>query len=667
MQGSDRAPLLKNQKDLVMPSIGTSRSSIARRVAIVGTLGLAAVLLCVSLFLSVDLTARERRGIEERIGERVQSIADNIDALDTTSRVLVDKFYASFASDFAPEFTLDKTDGTLTNRDEKVNGNFTQVDAFAQSSGGVATVFARKGDDFERVTTSLKNEKGDRAMNTLLDRKHPAYARVLAGTTYVGRATLFGKPYMTRYEPIRQGGEVIGILFIGFDLSAFQASLEKLASDTKFYATGGLYIIDPKTAPADAMFVLHPTAKGKKVLDAFAQAQPFLDALDKSGDGAFADAMPLLRAGAADSFAVLRKSKATGWWVVAEVSDHEAMHAHWVMITKILALMLATAIALGLGLQWMIRRWVSKPLRQLGDAVAHIAGGDMTHRCRSDADDEIGRLVRALENMRLQLLGVLRQVRQSAESVATGSHEIAHGNADLSQRTEEQAANLQQTAASMHELTSTVTSNAATAGTATRLAGAASAAAVQGGVVVGQVVGTMEAITASSRKIADIIGVIDGIAFQTNILALNAAVEAARAGEQGRGFAVVATEVRSLAQRSAAAAREIKTLINDSVEKVAAGNQQVGQSGDAMTDIVAQVRRVSDLIAEIGASTQQQTQGIGQVGDAVTQLDRVTQQNAALVEESAAAADSLSQQAAKLVEAVSVFKLDEAGAAHPAA
>ena len=238
-----------------MLTIDPSKSSIARRVAIIGTVGLALILSCVSLFMSVDLTGRERSGIAARIGERVQSIADSVDALDSTSRVLVDKFYASFASGFDPAFTLDKSDGTLANRGEKVNGNFAQVDAFAQSSGGVATVFARKGDDFERITTSLRNEKGERAMGTLLDRKHPAYARILAGQTYVGRATLFGKPYMTRYEPIREGGEVIGILFIGFDLSAFQASLEKLAGDMKFYATGGIYIIDPKKSPADAVFI----------------------------------------------------------------------------------------------------------------------------------------------------------------------------------------------------------------------------------------------------------------------------------------------------------------------------------------------------------------------------------------------------------------------------
>ncbi len=640
-----------------MHPIAHSRSSVARRVALIGTLGLAAVLAGVSLLLSVDLTARERNGIESRIGERVQSIADSVDAGDATSRMLVDKLYASFASGFTPDFALDPADGTLSNHGDKLNGNFTQVDAFSQSSGGVATVFARKGDDFVRIATSLRNDKGERVMGTLLDRKHPAYARILAGSSYIGRATLFGKSYMTRYEPIRQGNDIVGILFIGFDLSAFQASLAKLVDDTRFYETGGVYVIDPKKALADAVFVLHPAAKGKKVLEAFPQAQGFLEAMDKNGAGEFAAAAPLLRTGSTDTFAVLRKSPATGWWIVAEVSDREAMHAHWMMMARVGALMLATAVALGVGLLWMIRRWVSRPLLALDAAVTHMAAGDLTQPCLSEADDEIGRLVRALENMRTRLLGVLRQVRESAEAVASGSQQIALGNADLSQRTEQQAANLQQTASSMDELTSTVTSNAETAGMATRLAGAASDAATQGGAVVSQVVGTMEAITASSRKIADIIGVIDGIAFQTKILALNAAVEAARAGEQGRGFAVVATEVRSLAQRSAAAAREIKTLINDSVEKVAAGNQQVGQSGDAMAGIVTQVRRVSELIAEIGSATRQQTEGIGHVSHAVTQLDQVTQQNAALVEQSAAAAGSLSQQAEKLVQAVSVFRL----------
>ena len=250
--------------------------------------------------------------------------------------------------------------------------------------------------------------------------------------------------------------------------------------------------------------------------------------------------------------------------------------------------------------------------------------------------------------------------RPSSDSIATGSSQIATGNQDLSQRTEEQASNLQQTAATMEQLTSTVKNSADTARAANQLANSARDVATQGGVVVGQVVETMDQITAASKKIADIIGVIDGIAFQTNILALNAAVEAARAGEQGRGFAVVAGEVRTLAQRSAQAAKEIKTLIGDSVEKVEAGSRLVGDAGRTMTDIVLQVRRVNDMLGEITAATSEQTTGIGQINDAVTRLDQVTQQNAALVEESAAAAESLKQQASRLVDAVAVLKTGQA-------
>ena len=314
-------------------------------------------------------------------------------------------------------------------------------------------------------------------------------------------------------------------------------------------------------------------------------------------------------------------------------------------------------VAIGLWAAWVLTRSITRPIAQAVALAETVAAGDLTSRVLVTSRDETGQLLSALMKMNDSLVNVVGTVRAASDSIATGSSQIATGNADLSQRTEQQASNLQQTAASMEELTSTVKSNSDTARQATQLASSASTVAARGGEVVGQVVSTMNEITASSKKIADIIGTIDGIAFQTNILALNAAVEAARAGEQGRGFAVVAGEVRSLAQRSAQAAREIKSLIGTSVEKVETGARLVADAGVTMTDIVAQVRKVADLIAEISAATQEQTLGIGQVSTAVTQLDQVTQQNAALVEESAAAADSLRHQADKLVKAVAVFRL----------
>ncbi|MGQ3050445.1 MAG: methyl-accepting chemotaxis protein [Roseateles sp.] len=324
----------------------------------------------------------------------------------------------------------------------------------------------------------------------------------------------------------------------------------------------------------------------------------------------------------------------------------------WVMV---LGSALAVVAAGLLGL-WVTRS-ITRPIQRAVDVARTVATGDLGSRIEVDSTDEPGQLLAALRDMNQSLVTVVSTVRASSDSIATGSSQIATGNADLSQRTEEQASNLQQTAASMEELASTVRLTADTAREANSLAGAAREAATRGGEVVGRVVHTMDEISKSSRRISDIIGVIDGIAFQTNILALNAAVEAARAGEQGRGFAVVAGEVRLLAQRSAEAAREIKTLIGESVERVEAGGQLVSDAGASMGDIVDQVRRVADLISEISNATVEQTTGIGQVSEAVGQLDQVTQQNAALVEESAAAAESLKHQASRLVEAVGVFRM----------
>ena len=321
---------------------------------------------------------------------------------------------------------------------------------------------------------------------------------------------------------------------------------------------------------------------------------------------------------------------------------------------------LAIGLALGAWVGWTLLRAISGPLEEAMTIATKVAEGDLTGRIESHSTNEIGALLTALDKMKGNLAGIVHEVRGSTYTISSASSEIAAGNMDLSNRTTEQAGSLEQTASSMDELTSTVKQNADNARQANQLAQSASEVAVRGGDVVAQVVDTMGSINDSSKKIVDIIGVIDGIAFQTNILALNAAVEAARAGEQGRGFAVVASEVRNLAQRSAGAAKEIKELIGDSVAKVDSGAKLVDQAGATMQEIVTSIQRVTDIMGEITQASQEQTSGLDQINQAIGQMDSITQQNVALVEEAAAAAGSLQEQANALTQVVSVFKLDGA-------
>jgi methyl-accepting chemotaxis protein len=402
----------------------------------------------------------------------------------------------------------------------------------------------------------------------------------------------------------------------------------------------------------------------KQALDKVAQARKtMLDVVRaveearKNGDGNAAVALLDQRLkpaavqylGAMDDFVTVQQGLRDESKAEALLHADRVQQAGWATM----ALLVVVSVV---GVAWMVRS-ITQPLHEAAQAAEAIAAGNLTVRIEADRDDELGHLMKAIARMSQQLRGIVAEVRQGVDSVATASAEIAQGNLDLSARTEQMAGKLQQTSSSMDEVTTTVAQAADTARQANQLASAAAASAGRGGLVVEQVVSSMARISEGSRRIGDIIGTIDGIAFQTNILALNAAVEAARAGEQGRGFAVVAGEVRALAQRSAEAAKEIKGLISTSMDTVDAGSALVAQTGEAMKEIVGNVQRVADLIGDIAAGAGEQREGIGQINQAVNHLDQVTQQNAALVEQSAAAAHSLQQQAQRLAQAVAVFNV----------
>ncbi|MFG6441799.1 methyl-accepting chemotaxis protein [Roseateles sp. LKC17W] len=429
------------------------------------------------------------------------------------------------------------------------------------------------------------------------------------------------------------------------DWDAAQAGLDKAMDDFEAMSTeqqGKDNLRKFRGLMADYRKAVTPAAD-KLLGDAYPDAQTALDDM-KAADAAYDPALAMLQGIEGDL-------KKRGDQVFEQV--HKLVNGvFWGFIIAF-----AVCVVIGALLAVQISRSIIGPLNAARRFAERMAGGDLSRAPEVRGTDESAEMMQALAAMQQSLSEIVGQVRESAESIQVASSEVASGNMDLSQRTEQTASNLQQASSSMSELTGTVSQSADSAQTAKQLAGAAAETAGRGGEVVSRVVSTMDEINNASRKIADIIGTIDGIAFQTNILALNAAVEAARAGEQGRGFAVVAGEVRLLAQRSAEAAREIKALINASVERVEAGTHLVSDAGATMTDIVGSVQRVTDIIGEISAAAAEQSQGIAQVNGTVAELDQMTQQNAALVEESAAAAQSLKEQAVRLAGLVSSFKL----------
>ncbi|MCO5357144.1 Cache 3/Cache 2 fusion domain-containing protein [Acidovorax kalamii] len=649
-----------------------TRHSVAFKLSATALFSLLVVLLATMGIVSGLLWKDFGRLSRDDATQYAAQVRTLVQTFDETAQEQAKRDFSLFKANFPGQFSVaeapgadGKPEAVLSFQGAPVNGDFEVVDRFSKDSmGAVATIFARTGDDFIRVTTSLKKQDGERAYKTLLDRKHPAYALMNEGKTYIGRASLFGREYMTVYEPIREGNRTIGILFIGSDMGAILGKLDTVMAGQKLFATGAVYAVNLSAGPArGSIFGLPGAGKALKVDEKDEQAKAWMAALAAVGQaGDLESEWSPRRSSEGDRttrYLAVEHYKPWNWAIVAEAPLTEMMSEArnvlaWLWLGVVVALALLTVV-----LVLATRRLVGAPVQQLSAALAYLAQGDLTHAVSVRSRDEIGTLAQAMEGFRTRLVESLGTVRTSADNVSAASTEIAQGNQDLSGRTESQASALEQTAASMEQLGATIRHNADSASQANQLAVGASRVAQQGGEVVSKVVSTMQDINSSSQKIADIIGVIDGIAFQTNILALNAAVEAARAGEQGRGFAVVAAEVRNLAQRTAAEAKAIKELIGASSAMVQQGSVLADQAGTTMQEVVRSIQRVADMVSEISAASNEQTAGVGQVGEAVTQLDQTTQQNAALVEEMAAAASSLRTQAQQMVEAIARFNLGQ--------
>ncbi|CAI8982896.1 MULTISPECIES: methyl-accepting chemotaxis protein [Burkholderia] len=609
-----------------------------------------------------------------RIVDKEQSIRAMVDLFDKALTAEANRSMSLFASFLPADFSLDPARTvdiggvpapTLFAGGQPLDLDYAIPDQFLKKSGAIATIFARDGDDFVRITTSLKKQDGARAVGTKLDRAGPAYAPLVAGRSYTGLAKLFGRPYITQYKPVTDAtGRVIGALFVGLDIGTELKLVEDGIRALKIGDNGYYFVLDASQGASRGTFVVHPDAAGQPADD---KRAPYAQML-AAGEGrlAYTSTDPAAHDGGPTAKFVSFTTIPQWQWLVGGIAlDDEllatmrATRNRFLMIGAVLVAAFATLFVI------VVRRVVSRPLEAAARASERYAAGDLSVRIRDGAaahgsagNDEIGRLVQAVDGIGDGLARIVAQVRNSSADIAHGTVGIAAGSGDIAARIATQASSVEQTAASMEQITAAVQQSAEHAAQANALVADASAAATNGDAAVQRVVATMDDIGRATRRIAEITGAIEGIAFQTNILALNAAVEAARAGEHGKGFAVVAAEVRALAQRSAAAVKEIDALSTESSTTVEQGYRIADAARGTMRDIVARVDQVRTLIGEISAASREQSTGIEQVNLAVTQIGEATQQNATLIADAERAAVALRDQAAQLSDAVSVFRLE---------
>ncbi len=643
--------------------------SIASKLALLALLLILLVLSCLT-FYAVSASKSALMAIEiENLKQKNKLVVDMIDAYDQSLRqpsmTLLNVFRGLYPENFILTNSLVPVGSAqlpmMLADSEEVNNQTFQVDRFQQLTYGVATIFVKQGDEFYRVSTSVLGANKQRVLGTTLSKSSPAYAALNKGDRFIGPVTLFGKNYMAGYEPIRNAQkEIIGAFFVGVDFDAELAALKKKINEIKVGKTGYFVVVDATPGESYGTMLVHPQLEGKQAKD-IRDADGNLivkNSLDAREGVTFYRWLNKGESVPREKIASFTTYENWHWLVFgSSYVDELAVGARTLSRNLILASLLS-GLLLAAALYYFLRRQIGQPLSRAAAIAESVAAGDLTQKIDVQRNDETGKLLRSLQTMSDGLARVARTVHERSTLIQDGVRQITMGNAEISQRSEEQASTLEETAASVESVSAAARENAQIAAKGRTLATQAADAAAGNATTMSRLSETIDSMQSSSKQISDIVGIIDGLAFQTNILALNAAVEAARAGEQGRGFAVVASEVRGLAQRSGQSAKDIRAIIAHSAATMDSGAKLTREVTQSSQSTQRSIHMVTELIGQIADGSREQSASIEQINQAMGQLDSVTQQNAALVEEASAAAQSLEEQAYHLLEAVKLLRFE---------
>lgn len=596
---------------------------------------------------------------------QVTGVTDMITMYDAGLQAEVGNYSTLFASFLPTQYSIDTTlrvpfgDGsqpTLKAGDTQLNLNTAIVDDFLSRTGAISTLFVRDGDDFVRTTTSLKKEDGTRAIGTRLDRESAAYASIMKGGTYSGLAPLFGKQYITQYAPIKDtSGQIIGIQFVGIDITREFTQMQQRILEKRIGEDGHFFVINAKKGNELGNYLYHPTRANQRP----DWSEGTLNQILGAHDGTLEYRDNSVSPNEQEQVMVFQAVPQWGWVIVGTLSKSSLLAN--ITYTRNLFLAGGALLTLIFAVFFMLltRQWLSRPLEDVVKVAEQFSAGNLQATLTTQRNDEVGRLIGAINGIGQGLTRIVAQVRASAEEISASTDALAQDSENISEQISRQASSVEETSASMEQISATVRQNADNVSSVRQLAEESANAAQHGNERVSDSVSTMSDIKDSSQRISDITSVIESIAFQTNILALNAAVEAARAGEHGKGFAVVAAEVRALAQRSATAVKEIETLINESLEKIEAGYRISAKTQSAMDDLLQRIHQLSTIINEIDTASREQSTGIEQVNIAVVQIGQATQKSTELVSNSEYTAQGLRQKGHHLTELVSVFQINE--------